>query len=295
VKSTTTLQSANPLIQQIINIQRFFEQLFSSILSILKVIFFSKFQRKQPSILSENCVILGNGPSLKDSLEQHLDFIKQADVFCVNLFAISEYYTQLKPNNYLLLDEAFTNPNHERASKALEHLVKDTTWQVQLYIPYKFKKSTHFINNIAKNEFIKPIYFNYVIFEGFDWLRFWAFKNELGMPQSQNVLIASIFRCINLGYAKITILGADHTWHESIRLDENNEIIADDSHFYGNKTYQINQLVSQEESYMARQFLSLHKAFKGYEVLARYAKYRGAKVVNASKRSYIDVFEKIKL
>ena len=53
--------------------------------------------------------------------------------------------------------------------------------------------------------------------------------------------------------------------------------------------------VSENESYMAKQFLSLHKAFKGYEVLARYAKFRGVKVLNASKRSYIDVFEKIKL
>jgi hypothetical protein len=283
------------LIQRILNIQRFFEQLFDSIFSILKVIVWSKFSVSHPPVKSENCVILGNGPSLKDSMDNHKDFILQSDIFCVNLFAISDYYTQLKPNNYLLLDEAFINPNHERASQAIEHLVKDTTWKINVFIPYKFKKSAYFQDKFSKNQFIQPVYFNYVIFGGFDWLRFWIYKKDWGMPQCQNVLIASVFRCINLGYKKIYLLGADHTWHESIRLDENNEIIADDSHFYGNKTYQINQLVSQEESYMARQFLSLHKAFKGYEVLARYAQYRGTKVLNASKRSYIDVFEKIKL
>jgi hypothetical protein len=283
------------LIQQILNIQRILGQTFISIFSILKLIVWSKFRIEQPSIQSDNCVILGNGPSLNDSMENHYDFIIQSDVFCVNLFSTSKFYTRLKPNNYLLLDEAFTNPNHEIANKAIEHLIKDTTWRVNIFVSNKFQKSIYFKESMAKNQLLTIYYFNYVIFEGFDWLNFWIYKRNLGMPQCQNVLVASLYNCINLGYKKIYLLGADHTWHETLRLDDNNEIILQDTHFYGSKNYNVRDMVNEGVSYMAQQFLSLHKAFKGYEVLARYAKYRGAKVVNASKRSYIDVFEKIKL
>jgi hypothetical protein len=46
---------------------------------------------------------------------------------------------------------------------------------------------------------------------------------------------------------------------------------------------------------MAAQMLSLHKAFYAYEVLADYANSQNVKVLNASVKSYIDSFEKIRL
>jgi hypothetical protein len=284
------------LIQHILNIKSFFEQFFDSFISFLKVILFSKFiVSKKKSLQNKSCVILGNGPSLNDSMRDHADFIAKSEVFCVNLFATSEYYIKLKPNNYLLLDEAFLDPNHPRACLAIKHLVADTAWPVNLFAPFKFQKSEYFRNCLSKNPNLKPIYFNYVIFEGFDWLRFMIYKYNLGMPQCQNVLVALLLQCINLGYKNIYLLGADHTWHETLRLDENNKLYLNDTHFYGARSIDVSERVLENNSYMALQFLSLHKAFKGYEVIARYAKYCGAKVYNASKRSYIDVFEKIKL
>jgi hypothetical protein len=285
------------MINRLLAIQYFLNQCFDSAFSILRLIIWSKFNLKNPLFQanSKSCVILGNGPSLKYSIENHADFILQSDIMCVNLFSTTEYYTRFKPNNYFLLDEAFIDTNHERARVSIEHLVSDTTWSVNLFAPYKFKKSAYFINEIAKNPHIKPIYFNYVIFEGFDWLRFWIYEKGWGMPRSQNVLVAAIYETIYLNYQKICLIGADYTWHENIRLNENNEIIADEAYFYGNKVYRINQSTENPESYMAKQFLSLHKAFKGFEVLARYAHSKNIKIQNASQRSYIDVFEKIVL
>ena len=46
---------------------------------------------------------------------------------------------------------------------------------------------------------------------------------------------------------------------------------------------------------MADQFLSLHKAFRGYEVLREYADYLRVRLLNASSKSYIDALERIKL
>lgn len=264
--------------------------------SIIRVILFSKITKNDFNIvIKKNCVIIGNGPSVNDTLKESIDFFKNKDVFCVNHFMITNYYPIIKPNNYLMLDPAFIDPNHKGALNALDHLVKFTKWDLNLFIPYSYRKSNYFLQKINKNEFIKIEYFNYVIFEGFERLKFWVYKNNLGMPQSQNVLVGTIFKTINLGYEKVYLIGADHTWHENLRLNENNELLAIDAHFYGTKTYEAKDKVAKNESYMASQFLSLHKAFKGYEVLASYSKYRGVKIINASKRSYIDVFEKIKL
>ena len=278
-----------------IKISFFLSNFFESIGSVFKVVLLSKFRTVIAEKTNSDAVILGNGPSLNYSLEHHLNFLKNKDVFCVNLFSSTHFYREIKPNNYILLDEAFTDKNHDRANTALMHIVNDTNWPVNLHIPLRFKKSEHFIKNIEKNINLKPIYFNYVIFSGYDFLRFWIYKNDWGMPQSQNVLVASIFRCINMKYKSVFLLGADHTWHENIKLNADNEIIADDAHFYGNKSYEINKIGNKNESYLAKQFLSLHKAFKGYEVLGRYADFRNVKIINASKRSFIDVFEKIKL
>ncbi len=46
---------------------------------------------------------------------------------------------------------------------------------------------------------------------------------------------------------------------------------------------------------MSSQFLALHKAFLGYEVLRDYAQSLGVQVFNASAKSYIDAFARVKL
>ena len=77
-----------------------------------------------------------------------------------------------------------------------------------------------------------------------------------------------------------------------IKLDEDNNMVVSDTHFYGQKDYDIEV---RETSYMSQQLFSLHKAFYGYEVLARYARSIGVKVYNASVKSYVDVFQKVKV
>lgn len=281
------------MINFVIKIQFLFKQITDTFASIIRVILFSRPVGAFPFRKSDNCFVLGNGPSLIDGL----DFLKKNngdfDLFCVNMFSNSPSYSQLKPGNYLLLDNAFINPNHELAAKAIQKIASDTNWPLNLFVPNKFKKSNYFKEVIAKKTNIKVFYINYVIFESFDWLRFWVFRKNIAMPQCQNVLVALTFQCINLAYKNVYLLGADHSWHENIRLNERNELNFIDTHFYGEKN--INTKKTSEKSYLATQFLSLHKAFKGYEVLVRYAKNRGVNIYNASTKSYIDVFEKIKL
>ena len=72
-----------------LQIGAFFKKLFESLMAILKVILMSKFSLKLPKPTLKNACILGNGPSLKTTLKNNLDFIKTTDIYCVNNFASS--------------------------------------------------------------------------------------------------------------------------------------------------------------------------------------------------------------
>ena len=252
----------------------------------------SDFSLKFDKTTEIRCGILGNGPSLKTTLEQDSAFLSELDLFAVNLFSVTEEYKQLKPKNYLLLDWSFMNPNHWHGRTGLRGIIDNTTWELNLYIPKRMWKSEYFRSQVAENPNIKLIPFNYTIATGFKWLVHGLFKRGWAMPQCQNVLVATLFYALNKGYKEIYLFGADHSWHETITLDENNSLLVSDTHFYGKEDYAIG---ARETSYMSQQLFSLHKAFFGYEVLAKYANVLGVKVYNASARSYVDVFQKVKV
>ncbi len=119
------------------------------------------------------------------------------------------------------------------------------------------------------------------------------------MPQSQNVLVASLFAGINIGFKTIHIVGADHTWHENLHVNEYNQLCIKDEHFYDNGT-----AISYRPFYtnakrtstftMYEIFTTLAKAFLGYTMIKKYADHRGTTIYNASEISFIDAFERKK-
>ena len=287
-----------------LQIGSFFKKLLDSLLSILKVILMSKFFLKLPKPTLKKASILGNGPSLKTTLENNLDFINTTDIYCVNNFASSPEFVQIKPQNYVILDPAFfmfspTNDGREDIKKTLSCLKKDTTWEMNLFVSQKVK-NTYFITQILENnKNITVNYFNYTIVQGFSWFRHRIFNLNLGMTQCQNILACALFLAIRRKYEEIYIFGADHSWHEEIRVSENNEIEVKQVHFYDNasqiKHAKILDVNTKVHSDLQTIFLSLHKAFYGYHILKQYADYQSVKVLNASEKSYIDAFERVKI
>ena len=120
------------------------------------------------------------------------------------------------------------------------------------------------------------------------------------MPQSQNVLVASIFLAMNIEFKKIIIAGADHTWHQNLHLDEQNILYIKDIHFYNNEekiNYRpFNKGLHINETFKIHEIFALWaKAFYGYIALEDYAKYKSCKIYNASEVTFIDAFERLKL
>jgi hypothetical protein len=93
------------------------------------------------------------------------------------------------------------------------------------------------------------------------------------------------------------LIGADTSWHEAIRVDQKtNELFYEIEHFYGTKRIkcymdceQITPVKVHEE------FYATGRVFELYRLLREYADFNVVTIFNASKKSYIDAFERITL
>ena len=86
------------------------------LIKIWNVFFGIKKLQKPEKILStigsirktgEKLVVIGNGPSLNDSIKEQKNDIIGNDCIVVNQFCKSDYYTEIKPKYYLIADPAY--------------------------------------------------------------------------------------------------------------------------------------------------------------------------------------------
>jgi hypothetical protein len=287
---------------QLQKITLFFSKLFQSLLSIVKIVLLSKWvvKFKKHRAKENECVILANGPCLTKDLELHSSFIAERKKFCVNLFAFSDEYEKVKPDYYILVAPEFYMKapiefHVNQRTKLTKDIFEKTSWSLKLFIPYAGRNS-ELVSKLKTNEKIEIVFFNPTPLEGFNSIINFLCKLSLGMPRPHNVLVPSIFLAINLGFKKIILFGADHSWHEGINVDESNIMTVNHEHFYDKKEVRMPMYKLDGKKYFLHDvFRKLHLAFKGYFVLKNYADYIGAKIQNASSKSYIDAFEKINI
>lgn len=274
--------------------------LFQTIFSIGKIIILSRFSINLKKLKSncDECVILANGPCLKNDLEKNIDSIIKQKKFCVNFFALSNEFENVKPDYYVLAAPEFWMKNtteffKSQRSKFINALISKTNWQMILLIPHQAKKS-ELCKRVKENNNIKIVYYNNTPVEGVQYVINYLFKLNLGMPRPHNVLIPTIYLALNIGYKIIYIFGADHSWHEEIKINSSNKVTVNHEHFYdkGEQRMPMYKL-DGKEYYLHDIFRKLHYAFKGYFILRDYAEFLGAKIYNASSKSYIDAFERI--
>ncbi len=278
------------------------KQFFNTILSLVKIVLLTRKPSVLPKIQKNQCSILGNGPSLRETLIQDMRFLEQTELVCVNNFAASDYFFKLKPQNYVLHDPAYymyDGVTFKRADieQTLLALQNEVDWSMILYLQQKAKKSMFLQNLRQQNPNISFVYYNYTIFEGFDTIKHWFFRRNFAMPQAQNVMVVSLFLMLNRKFDKIFLFGADHSWHENFKVSEEG-LEFKDQHFYDKKQIdfvKIYDVEKKENATMSTQFLSLSKAFRGYDVLKKYAQYQRVKVLNASVKTYVDAFPIVKI
>jgi hypothetical protein len=285
-------------------VQNYLILLVKSILSILKILILSSFKTSlKVNLLKEETIILANGPSLLDTLTRYPDIIKNRNVFCVNYFAISPFFMQIKPAYYVITAPEiwYDNMDEERKKKyrhLFETISEQVQWPLHLFLPFLARKSPVFTGQInpilSQNHNIHVHFFNQSPVEGLKTISFFLFRKRLGMPRPHNVLIPSIVLVLNLGSKKIYLLGADHSWLKEISVDADNNVLFSQKHFYdpeagpgkliklGNRPKRLHELL-----------MKFVHAFSGYFVLREYAEKLDAVILNATPGSFIDAFDRI--
>lgn len=230
--------------------------------------------------------ILANGPSLKEELKS-LD-LENGDFMVLNDFCNSQLFQNIKPKYYILADPwYFENPT------IFTILQEKTKWAMKLFVPY-YTWNKFFLKRKDLSEYISIIPFVVINYKGFEAFRFWIYGHGLSMPRPQNVLVPAIFNGINMGYEQIRLYGVDHSWIESIRVNNKNEVCQTDSHFYDEEEQQLRPWCkSSGEQYKLFEILNdLSQTFKSYFQISKYALYKRCGIINCTKKSYIDAFER---
>jgi len=276
----------------------------SCLLSIIKNLFKQKTWNS-----GDDIVVIGNWPSFKDSIDQDKDLFKWKDLLVVNNFVTTDYFLSLRPKYYLVADSAFFETNEKWSgelndlnNKRIKNIQKNFTnwlinkvnWNMTLFIPLhldisKFKKL------LEKNKYIKiERYIMNPININISWLRNLLYKFNFWMPTAQNVLIAAIYIALNMNYKNIYLVWGDHSRFEDYYIDENNVLYSMDKHFYENKQKMVPLMNNWKPSKIHEELYFLYKAFKWHVLLESYSKYLGSHIINASKKSYIDAYDRLK-
>lgn len=270
-------------------------KLLQSVVSLLSVLFFSS--RRCARILSrlaakgtgeQPCVILANGPSLNKSIERYGDGLSRYKKVAVNMFCATPMFQKMRPDYYVLADPFFfsdAEPEEWRAHQRedIVRAMSEVSWEMTLLLP-SINRGSRLASRIT-NDKLHVVYYNLTPVEGFLSLQHCLFRKNLGMPISMNVLCASLFLMINLGYQEVYLLGADHSWIESMFVNDNNQLVLGDRHFYGTKQIISDKTLSQELGCQSQ-------CFRTHERLAEYARLRHCKVWNATPESFIDAYDR---
>lgn len=273
----------------------FVEKLAISAKSVVKIAFQSRKHTAGGGKYNGRIIVMGNGPSLNSSIAEHYDALSASPLMAVNFAALAPVFFDLRPDFYVLADPHFFQESSgpdDNLSK-LRLALSNVSWRFTLFVPTKYGKTAKKLYNNSK---ISIRTFNAIGAEGFDTISHFAYSHGLAMPRPRNVLIPAIMLAIGEGFDEIILTGADHSWLKTISVTDDNEVVSIQPHFYADEKHEEERIRHEYRGYRLHQIVeSFAVAFKSYHDIARYAKKKNVKILNATPGSFIDAFQRISL
>lgn len=260
--------------------------------SLLKVALLSRRGRKAaPVTPGRELIIMGNGPSLRQTLDTRMPLLKSRETMAVNFAANAPEFRELSPDHYILADPHFfdateSDPNVRRLWVNLRAVEEPMT----LHVPAARLAQA---KQLAEGSLLKFSTFNLTPLEGHGALCRLLMRRGLGMPRPRNVLIAAIMVALNMGYGRLYLVGADHSWSRTLSVDDKNRVLSVQPHFYSDNPAELDRVAAEYAGYHLHDILgSLTVAFRSYFAIKDYAAARGQEILNATPGSMIDAFER---
>ncbi len=244
-------------------------------------------------------IIIGNGPSLQKTVELYEQQLHDADCVMVNFSARTSLFEQIKPAYYVMTDPCWTK-DKENFRACVNAIITKTTWPMTIVLS-KELRSWRAIEEFKKNKNIT------VLCDGGTWYPqpdkdlFPALDENRVCPPSYTVLTYCIYISIYWGYEETYLVGADTSFLKDMYVGQKDNVLYTiDSHFYNNADVRSIPTESELKGIpfgctMEQKLYELYMIFYEYNMLNRYAQWKGVKVYNASEFSMIDCFERKKL
>lgn len=234
-------------------------------------------------------VVLANGPSLRQTVDDHGAELASMATLAVNFFANTPEFRQLKPRYYVLADPHFFRAAGQENVEALWRNLATADWDMTLSVPARNLAEAR--RRLGPDARVRLATFNFVGVEGFGVFEHFVYSHGLAMPRPRNVLVPAVMVGIQAGFTEIYLTGTDHSWLETIRVTDRNEVVSVQPHFYVDSGAERQRIVSEYTGYRLHDILySFYVAFSSYHRLRRFADARGIRIYNATPGSYIDAF-----
>lgn len=270
-------------------VSEFPSRLGSTLKSLVKM----ALQSRRPTVgrvagEGETLIVMGNGPSLNDTMRDNAASLKSHRLMSVNFAANAPQFYELRPDFYVVVDPVFFRDLENVNVRLLwENLSQRIDWPMKLLVPARAKVPVALPGNISVERF------NPVGVEGFRTVEHAAYRAGLGMPRPRNVLIPAIMAGIMLGFRNIYVVGADHSWTKTLSVTEDNTVVSVQPHFYADNSAEHERVASVYKDIRLHEIMySFYVAFRSYFTLAEYAESRGVKIYNSTPGSFIDAFER---
>lgn len=275
-------------------VNRFITLLLSSILNLIRVILYNDVMaynglNKLANVVrsSNTLCILGNGLSLNNEIDSL--GAKDVDYLVVNRHVLSDTYLDIKPLFYVLADPHFFS--HPEGMNILKKINDITSWNMVLCIPYS--RAVKKKNSYITNKHITVLLYNSYSFKGYKWLETYLYKRNLSIPRVQNVLVASIYIAISARYNLVKLYGVEHSWTKYLFVDDENDVCLLNPHFYNESEVPKKWKEIQNEDAKLHEVLRMYAyMFEAYWNLKEYANNAGVHILNCTKASFIDAFDK---
>lgn len=245
-----------------------------------------------------SAVILGNGPSLAEDLPRLIERREHLtkDVMAVNFFALDERFEAVRPAYYVLSDPMFFRDSayRDRVAELYRALDEKVTWPMNLYVQY-YNPERFDYRAALPNSNIRIIRFHTQLYRGFRGVEFWLFRRGLGSANFGTVVQVCEYVALLLGYKTLEMYGVDHTLLDGLCVDDENRLCRADGHYYDDAPAvpkPIFQKVPHRPYTMSVYLAEVAELFRGHEVLRDYARSLGARIINRTRGSMIDAYER---
>lgn len=280
---------------------RFIKNTIEFLYFLINLIKYKNFKNNIKKNCSGTVAVLANGPSLKEVLPDltSKEEFRGVDFIALNLFALENTFFDIKPKHYCLADPMFFKETHriDNVLKLFKILEEDVNWEMNIYIPSHCL--LEFLNfSKLKNKYIKIVCVNNTHYHGFEIFRHYFYNNNFAMPNAQTVANLAIYVGINSGYSKLNLYGVDHTFFDSLCVNDKNEVCNRETHFYSDGQpvlKPIRRNDNDEVFKMSYYVESIQKMFKSHDLLSAYANYKKVEIVNYTAISLIDSYKRIKI